>query len=520
MGRIERRKRETWLQFLWALSDFLAILISFPVAYWLRFASPLTKVVPVVKGQPPVGPYVIAGLLLTLAWIPLFHMMGLYRVHRAGKPGGRGVLRLAQAAAIAVTIGAALTFFYRGFSFSRVYFPLLFVSFLFFLVIGRAVVLTVSAGWRRRHPLRVALVGDSPSGWALVQRLASGDPTGIVPCGRLVAAEPAQRPAVAAQVGAAGAQAGTVGGQAGTVPTQAGAAETQARAAEARLAAQPVEALGDLPVLGTYAEAREVVLEQEIDVLILAFPLQEQHQAVQIVTACRGLPVDMEMVPDLLQLLSGTARVREIDGLPVLSLREFPLTGWNGVKKRAFDLTVSLLLLVALSPLLLLIAIAVRLASPGPVFYRQERLGRDGRRFGILKFRTMHVDAEARTGPVWAVAGDERRTRLGVFLRQWSLDELPQLLNVLKGQMSLVGPRPERPHFVHQFSANMPDYLDRHRVKSGITGWAQVNGLRGDTSIEARTRFDLYYVENWSLAFDVKILLLTVRAVLRREGAV
>ena len=491
MGRIERRKRETWLQFLWVLSDVVAIIVSFPVAYWLRFDSPLTGLIPVVKGVPPVGPYVIAGLLLTLAWIPLFHMMGLYRVYRAGKPGGRGLLRLAQAAAIAVTGGAALTFFYRGFSFSRAFFPLLFLSFLFLLIIGRSVVLAISAGWRHRDPLRVALVGDSANGWMLLERLVSGDPTGVVACGRILSES----------------DRGNIGV---TTPKTAG---------NVSLALRSSGAADELPVLGFSTDTAKIVLEQGLDVLVLAFSLQEQHQAVQIVTACRGLPVDMELVPDLFQLLSRTARVREIDGFPVLSLREFPLTGWNGVKKRAVDLVVSTLLLFALSPVLLTIAIAVRLGSPGPVFYRQERLGRDGRRFAILKFRTMRAEAEAGSGPVWAVAGDERRTRFGIILRQWSLDELPQLLNVLRGEMSLVGPRPERPHFVNQFSASMPDYLDRHRVKSGITGWAQVNGLRGDTSIEERTRFDLYYVENWSLAFDLKILLMTVRAVLNREHA-
>jgi lipopolysaccharide/colanic/teichoic acid biosynthesis glycosyltransferase len=153
------------------------------------------------------------------------------------------------------------------------------------------------------------------------------------------------------------------------------------------------------------------------------------------------------------------------------------------------------------------------------VFYRQERVGIDGTPFSILKFRSMRTDAEAVTGPIWASKDDARRTRIGSFLRKTSMDELPQLINVLRGEMSLVGPRPERPYFVEQFRARVPKYLDRHRVKTGMTGWAQVNGLRGDTSIEERIKFDLYYIENWSFALDIKILLRTVRAALSFKEA-
>ncbi len=186
--------------------------------------------------------------------------------------------------------------------------------------------------------------------------------------------------------------------------------------------------------------------------------------------------------------------------------------------KRTLDLVVSAALLILFSPLLLLLALLVRLDSPGPIFYRQERVGRDRRPFRVVKFRSMRTDAETASGPIWASPGDPRRTRFGTFLRRWSLDELPQLWNVLRGQMSLVGPRPERPYFVHQFETRVPDYYDRHRVKSGLTGWAQVHGLRGDVSIEERTRFDLYYVENWSLGLDLRILGMTLAAVIRHRG--
>ena len=196
--------------------------------------------------------------------------------------------------------------------------------------------------------------------------------------------------------------------------------------------------------------------------------------------------------------------------IPFIHLRESRLYGWNRVLKRAFDLVFGALALAVAAPFMLAIAVALKLTSPGPVLYRQERMGVDGLRFKMLKFRTMHVDAEAETGPVWALPDDPRRTPLGAFLRRTSFDELPQIFNVLRGEMSLVGPRPERPRFVEEFRRRVPGYMLRHKVKAGITGWAQINGWRGNTSIERRIECDLYYIERWSLSFDLKILLQTL----------
>jgi exopolysaccharide biosynthesis polyprenyl glycosylphosphotransferase len=206
--------------------------------------------------------------------------------------------------------------------------------------------------------------------------------------------------------------------------------------------------------------------------------------------------------------------------LPLMRVRDVALRGWMRVLKRALDVTVSWTALVLLSPLLLLMAFLVKLTSPeGPVLHVQERVGLDGRPFQMLKFRSMRADAEAESGPVWTVPNDPRRTRLGGFIRRFSVDELPQLINVLVGEMSLVGPRPERPEFVAQFARLVPRYQERHMEKAGLTGWAQVNGLRGQTSITERTEYDLFYVETWSLAFDIKILLKTLAAVIRDRNA-
>ncbi len=227
----------------------------------------------------------------------------------------------------------------------------------------------------------------------------------------------------------------------------------------------------------------------------------------------------MQWVPDLFALHTSKMRLRELAGIPFISVREVSLSGADRIVKRTFDLVLSALALLVLAPVLLVLALAVKLTSRGPVFYRQERVGRDGREFDMLKFRTMRTDAEQASGPVWAQEDDPRVTPLGRALRRWSLDELPQFWNVLRGDMSLVGPRPERQVFVEQFSEQMPRYFERHRVKSGLTGWAQVNGLRGNTSIEDRTLFDLHYVENWSVWLDLRILLMTVHHVLRGENA-
>jgi exopolysaccharide biosynthesis polyprenyl glycosylphosphotransferase len=225
------------------------------------------------------------------------------------------------------------------------------------------------------------------------------------------------------------------------------------------------------------------------------------------------------MVPDVPQLVSMSVQVDELEGLPILNLRASPQTYLSFVLKRAMDLVGAIFGLVVLSPVFLLLATLVKLSDGGPVFYHQERMGLNGRRFLMYKFRTMRVDAENETGPVWASTSDGRRTGLGSFLRRTSLDELPQLWNVLVGDMSLVGPRPERPYFIGKFRESIPRYMLRHAVKAGMTGWAQVNGWRGNTSLRKRVQYDLYYIAHWSIWLDIRIILLTFVRVLRDRNA-
>ena len=220
--------------------------------------------------------------------------------------------------------------------------------------------------------------------------------------------------------------------------------------------------------------------------------------------------LDVKVVPDLLQVLALRARLEDLDGVPVININDVPLQGFNSAVKRVTDIAISSAALVVLALPFGLIALLVKLTSDGPVFYTQERMGLDGKPFMIHKFRSMFVDAEADSGPVFASENDPRRTTLGRVLRRTNIDELPQFWNVLKGEMSIVGPRPERPLFVAQFKHRIPQYMLRHKVKAGITGWAQVNGWRGNTSIEKRIEYDLYYIENWSVRLDLKIMWLTL----------
>lgn len=280
-------------------------------------------------------------------------------------------------------------------------------------------------------------------------------------------------------------------------------------------AGEPVNAAiaPDLPC-GTFGDLERIVAERAIDQLILTGHRLAHDEIVDLIVFCERHLIHFNMVPDLFRLLTSRMEFHTISDIPLLGVSRWPLDQfWNRCVKRATDILGALAgLLVAALPLLAA-AILIRLESPGPVFYVQERCGRRGRAFRLFKLRTMRADAEPESAtPGWTVADDPRRTRAGVWLRRYNIDELPQFWNVLKGDMSLIGPRPERPFFVERFTTGIEHYMWRHVSKPGLTGWAQVNGLRGDTSIAERVKYDLFYLENWSLAFDLKILLRTIVA--------
>lgn len=271
-----------------------------------------------------------------------------------------------------------------------------------------------------------------------------------------------------------------------------------------------VRAVQDSPVLGTTDAIPDLIESQKINEVIIAMPEASHQEILKIASKCDRGRVTIKVFPDVFQIMATEVSIGDLGGLPLLTMRDVALRGWRLTVKRVIDVVGSGITLVALSPIMMLLAVLIKLDSDGPVFFTQERMGLDGKRFMMLKFRSMRTDAETETGPVWATADDSRRTRLGTFIRRFSIDEFPQFINVLLGDMSLVGPRPERPVFVEQFKQSIPRYMDRHREKAGITGWAQINGLRGDTSIIERTKYDLWYIENWSVALDFRIMIRTV----------
>jgi Undecaprenyl-phosphate glucose phosphotransferase len=268
----------------------------------------------------------------------------------------------------------------------------------------------------------------------------------------------------------------------------------------------------DVPVHGPLAQLANIVEQYPVDAVFIALPASQSQRTEDALAALSQCMADVRLVPDTNPAFAMRPDVSQLDGVPILSLRQSPLYGYNAVIKRIFDVVAGgLFLLVALVPMGI-IAMLIKLTSRGPVLYRQRRMGLDGQQFTMLKFRTMRVDAEA-GGPVWSQTADARRTRIGAFLRRTSLDELPNLLNVLAGHMSLVGPRPERPEFIAAFRHEIPNYMLRHKMKAGMTGYAQIRGWRGNTSLHKRIQHDMHYIRNWSLGLDIRILLQTLGGV-------
>ncbi len=266
------------------------------------------------------------------------------------------------------------------------------------------------------------------------------------------------------------------------------------------------EPKSDLTILGDYGDLEKIVKQYCITDLVIALPSKEYDTTLKLIETANNLLIEIRLVPDILQIASLKAGMEHIEGIPVINLGDIPLQGWQVVFKRVFDIVVSALGLIIISPFLLIIALIIKLTSIGPVFYSQTRIGLDGKNFRMIKFRTMIVNAEKETGAIWSPPNDNRITGIGRILRKLSIDEIPQLLNVLKGDMSLVGPRPERPELVEKFKHNIPNYMLRHSVKTGMTGWAQVHGLRGNTPLDKRIEFDIYYIQNWSFRLDLEII--------------
>ncbi len=456
------RKHALFFKSLFFISDLIVLSGAWVFSYLLRFHTSLIK--PPVLGTPDFALYLQFLPLLLILWSLFSRQAKLYRPRRID-----GIVHefyeLGKSLTLTTILLITIIYLLRYFEFSR-------LAFFYFWVLGmmglfafRFILRTILKKVRERgYNLRFALIaGTGPLGLKLLDKIESHPELGVKVIGFL-AGEP-----------------DSIG-----------------------------KRLRGIPILGHYEEIERIIREQVVDIFFVAISIDEYGSFEKMVQKVLGQLPEVKVVPASYEFLGLRGGSDELDDLPLVSLQGSPLLGWDLVSKRMLDLFLGSLVLITLFPLMVLIGMLIKMTSRGPILYRQERVGMDGNVFEMLKFRTMSVDAEKETGPVWTKENDSRRTGIGALLRKTSLDELPQLFNVIKGEMSLVGPRPERPNFVKEFKSQIPSYMLRHKIKAGMTGWAQINGWRGNTSLEKRIEHDLYYIQNWSIGFDLRILLMTL----------
>jgi Undecaprenyl-phosphate glucose phosphotransferase len=477
------RRYNRLLVAFYVLTDAALAAWAFILAYGIRFESGL---MPVTKGYPPIENY-LTLLPFIAALTPIaFHLQGIYRLRR-GRSRVDDFFAVLIGSIFAVVLGVGSTLYVQAYYVSEAAkntgaYEVSQKVWALFLVVN--VIFTYGS----REFVRELLERRWRAGIGLKRILVAG----AGDLGRMVADRILQHRELGYQV-------------IGFVDDRAGGDHIGYRG---------------LPLLGTLNEVAEIAQRERIDHLYVALPLDEHTKLLDLMEVTSREFIDVKVVPDLLQFIALRARLEDLDGLPIINVNDVPLQGFNAWVKRSLDIVFSAIMLVVLAIPFAIIAALVKWSSPGAVFYRQERMGLDGKAFNVYKFRSMEEDAEERSGPIWARDDDPRATRVGRWLRKLDLDELPQFWNVLRGDMSIVGPRPERPFFVEQFKHRIPSYMLRHKVKAGITGWAQVNGWRGNTSLEKRIEFDLYYIENWSVSLDLKIMWLTlVRGLFQRSAA-
>jgi Undecaprenyl-phosphate glucose phosphotransferase len=478
------RRYNRLLVAFYVISDALLAIAAFALAYLLRFETAVALIIPVTKGQPPFGQYVkllpFIGALIPVA----FHFQGLYRLRR-GRSRIDDFFAVFVGTILSVVLGVLGTLSVQTYylpaelkdqgvlEVSQPVWALFLVINVVFTYLSRELVReALERRWRAGIGLkRVLIVGAGELGRMVADKVLQHRELGFKVIGFL------DDRAVGDHIGYRG-----------------------------------------LPLLGTLPEADEIIRTERIDHVYVALPLEEHVKMLGIVEATNREGVEVHVVPDLLQFIALRARLENLDGVPIISLNDVPLRGFNSLLKRGIDIAISAVTLLSMGAPFLIIAALIKRTSPGKVFYKQERMGLDGKAFQVYKFRSMYQGAEDETGPVWARDNDPRCTPIGRWLRRFDLDELPQLWNVFRGDMSIVGPRPERPYFVEQFKHRIPQYMLRHKVKAGITGWAQVNGWRGNTSLEKRIEYDLYYIENWSVGLDLKIMWLTLLRGLQKHA--
>jgi Undecaprenyl-phosphate glucose phosphotransferase len=456
------KKHAQFLKSLFIISDLLILSFAWVLSYPLRFYADLIE--PPTLGVPPFLTYIEFLLPLCLIWGLISSRMSLYRPRRI-EHFFREFWDIVKSLTLTFLILIAVIYLFKRFEFSRLAFFYFWVMGLFGLNLTRLIERRILKILRRRgYNQRFALIaGTGELGQKVLEKIELYPELGIKVIGFL-----------------------------------------------SRKIEEVGKKIKDIPIMGVYEDLDKILAENRTDIFFIAFPIKEYDLFESLIRRLDGHLPDIKVVPGSFEYLGLRGGMDELGELPIMSLQSSPLYGCNSIIKRTFDLTVGTLILVIIFPIMAIIGLLVKLSSKGPILYRQARVGMDGYPFQMLKFRTMRVDAERETGPVWAKENDPRRTKIGAFIRKTSLDELPQLFNVLKGEMSLVGPRPERPHFVEDFRNKIPSYMLRHKIKAGMTGWAQINGWRGNTSLEKRIEHDLHYIQNWSIGFDLRILFMTL----------
>lgn len=455
-----KKYNQVFITFLFA-SDLFFIALSWVLAYFLRFEVGLIEV---TKNIPPWNQHLPLLVIILLVYGAVFNLVGFYRPKRLSWIS-KELVDIIKAITISILVFVFLTYFFKEYRYSRLTILYFWILSIFLVSLSRFLSRNLLRTLRRKgYNLRYALiVGEGELAQKLLQSIHTHSELGISAIGFLSESKE------------------TVG-----------------------------QIIGGLKVIGTHEKLHEVLKQGGIDQVYIALPFHQHEKITHILTSLKNELVDIKVVSDLYDFVRLTGGVDELDGLPIINIQDTPLHGWGKILKRVLDILLALIGIMILSPFMLVIAALIKITSKGPIFYGQKRMGLDGEIFQMLKFRSMVVDAEKDTGSMWAKPDDPRRTSIGRILRKTSLDELPQLFNVLKGEMSLVGPRPERPELIEQFKHKVPKYMLRHKIKAGMTGWAQVNGWRGNTSLEKRIEHDLYYIENWSLSFDLRIIFLTI----------
>ncbi len=441
--------------------DALILLAAMPAAFYIRFSLLHGGVVTV-----PLSDYLFLLLFLIPAYLVTFATMGLYESLRK-RPTIWELIRVFWGSVINFVLVQTGLFLYKEVHFSRATLIIFFVLSFLGMCAKRVCLRLILRHYRQKgfNQKHVLLVGDSHMAVRYVQTVGRQREYGYFIDGYL-----AQR-----------------------------------------------DSIPGLTYLGSVQALERVLERRHPDEVVVALPAEEFQFTREVIEACEKDGIKLSLIPFYAEYIPSNPQFDDIDGIPLMNIRHIPLDNWlHAAAKRALDIVGSLVLIVCTSPIMLIAAIGVHLSSPGPVIFRQERVGRNKKHFMMYKFRSMRLNAQEDTG--WSRNTDPRKTKFGAILRKFSIDELPQLFNVLKGDMSLVGPRPEVPHYVQQFKEEIPLYMVKHQVRPGITGWAQVNGLRGDTSIEERIRHDIYYIENWNFFFDLKILFMTLaRGIVNQE---